>query len=149
MWKHILSWFALLEWISLASCVTTAASSSSNESREPIATSTVESVREGETVRQRTVKALGRKDALAAGGELDRLAASIVRHSEHSLILSDIDAGRIESRRIGGPFLAAGCLCSMEQPGCLEGIVDPALVGHRHREAKRTGALADHGAIGS
>lgn len=109
----------------------------------------MESVREGETVRQRTVKALGRKDALAAGGELDRLAASIVRHSEHSLILSDIDAGRIESRRIGGPFLAAGCLCSMEQPGCLEGIVDPALVGHRHREAKRTGALADHGAIGS
>jgi len=103
----------------------------------------------GETVRQRTVKALGRKDALAAGGELDRLAASIVRHSERSLILSDIDAGRIESRRIGGPFLAAGCLCSMEQPGCLEGIVDPALVGHRHREAKRTGALADHGAIGS
>jgi len=129
--------------------VTTAASSSSNESREPIATSTVESVREGETVRQRTVKALGRKDALAAGGELNRLAASIVRHSERSLILSDIDAGRIESRRIGGPFLAAGCLCSMEQPGCLEGIVDPALVGHRHREAKRTGALADHGAIGS
>jgi hypothetical protein len=65
----------------------------------------VESVREGKTVRQRTVKALGRKDALAASGELDRLAASIARHSERSLILSDIDAGRIESRRIGGPLL--------------------------------------------
>ena len=65
----------------------------------------MESVREDKTVRQRTVKALGRKDALAASGELDRLAASIARHSEGSLVLSDIDAGRIESRRIGGPLL--------------------------------------------
>lgn len=65
----------------------------------------VESVREGKTVRQRTIKALGRKDALVASGELDRLAASIARHSERSLILSDIDAGRIASRRIGGPLL--------------------------------------------
>lgn len=65
----------------------------------------VESVREGKAVRQRTIKALGRKDALVASGELDRLAASIARHSERSLILSDIDAGRIASRRIGGPLL--------------------------------------------
>jgi len=65
----------------------------------------VESVREGKTVRQRTIKALGRKDALVASGELDRLAASIARHGERSLILSDIDAGRIASRRIGGPLL--------------------------------------------
>jgi len=65
----------------------------------------VESVRDGKTVRQRTIKALGRKDALLASGELDRLAASIARHSERSLILSDIDAGRIASRRIGGPLL--------------------------------------------
>ena len=65
----------------------------------------VESVREGKTVRQRTIKALGRKDVLAASGELDRLAASIARHAEHSIILSDIDAGRIAARRIGGPLL--------------------------------------------
>lgn len=65
----------------------------------------VESVREGMTVRQRTIKALGRKDALAASGELDRLAASIARHAERSVILSDIDAGRISARRIGGPLL--------------------------------------------
>lgn len=65
----------------------------------------VESVREGKTVRQRTIKALGRKDALAASGELDRLAASIARHAERSVILSDIDAGRITARRIGGPLL--------------------------------------------
>src|SRR5690606_39411913 len=50
-------------------------------------------------------KALGRKDVLAASGELDRLAASIARHAERSVILSDIDAGRIAARRIGGPLL--------------------------------------------
>jgi Transposase DDE domain len=65
----------------------------------------VESVREGNIVRQRTIKALGRKDALIASGELDRLAASIARHSERIVILSDIDAGRIAARRIGGPLL--------------------------------------------
>ena len=65
----------------------------------------VESVREGKVVRQRTIKALGRKDALVASGELDRLASSIVRHSERSVILSEIDAGRIASHRIGGPLL--------------------------------------------
>ena len=65
----------------------------------------VESVREGKVVRQRTIKALGRKDALIASGELDRLAASIARHSERCLILSDIDAGHIAALRIGGPLL--------------------------------------------
>jgi hypothetical protein len=65
----------------------------------------VESVREGKVVRQRTIKALGRKDALVASGELDRLAASIARHSERSVILSDISAGRICAHRIGGPLL--------------------------------------------
>lgn len=65
----------------------------------------VESVREGKTVRQRTIKALGRKDVLAASGELDRLAASIARHAERTIIVSDIDAGRIAARRIGGPLL--------------------------------------------
>jgi hypothetical protein len=57
----------------------------------------VKSVREGKKVRQRTIKALGRKDVLAASGELDRLAASIARHAERSVILSDIDAGKIEA----------------------------------------------------
>jgi hypothetical protein len=65
----------------------------------------VESVRGGAKVRQRTIKALGRKDALIASGQLDRLAASLLRHSERSVILSDIDAGRITAQRIGGPLL--------------------------------------------
>ena len=65
----------------------------------------VESVRVGKSVRQRTIKPLGRKDVLAASGELDRLVASIARHAERSIILSDIDAGRIAAHRIGGPLL--------------------------------------------
>lgn len=65
----------------------------------------VESVREGGKVRQRTVQALGRKDVLAASGALDRLLASIARHSERSLILSDMEAGRLACKRIGGPLL--------------------------------------------
>lgn len=40
----------------------------------------VESVREGGRVRQQIVRALGRKDALLASGELDRLIASLARH---------------------------------------------------------------------
>ncbi|MGC8478270.1 MAG: IS1634 family transposase, partial [Acetobacteraceae bacterium] len=59
----------------------------------------------GKSVRQRTIKPLGRKDVLAASGELDRLVASIARHAERSIILSDIDAGRIAAHRIGGPLL--------------------------------------------
>jgi hypothetical protein len=65
----------------------------------------VESVREGKKVRQRTIKALGRKDVLAASGELDRLASSIARHAERIVILSNIDAGKITAHRIGGPLL--------------------------------------------
>ncbi|UNC16553.1 IS1634 family transposase (plasmid) [Acidiphilium multivorum] len=65
----------------------------------------VESVRVGKSVRQRTIKPLGRKDILAASGELDRLVAAIARHAERSIILSDIDAGRIAAHRIGGPLL--------------------------------------------
>ena len=65
----------------------------------------VESVREGGRVRQQIVRALGRKDALIESGELDRLIASLARHSERSLILSDMESGRIACRSIGGPLL--------------------------------------------
>jgi len=65
----------------------------------------VESVREGGRVRQQIVRALGRKDVLLANGELDRLIASIARHSERAMILSDMAAGRLACTRIGGPLL--------------------------------------------
>lgn len=65
----------------------------------------VESVREGGRVRQQIVRALGRKDALQASGELDRLIAQLARHSERSVILSEMEAGAIACQRIGGPLL--------------------------------------------
>jgi hypothetical protein len=65
----------------------------------------VESVREGGKVRQQIVRALGRKDVLLASGELDRLIASLARHSERAMILSEMEAGRISCTRIGGPLL--------------------------------------------
>ena len=65
----------------------------------------VESVREGKRVRQRTIRALGRKDVLQASGELDRLIASLARHSERAVVLSDMEAGHVACMRIGGPLL--------------------------------------------
>ena len=65
----------------------------------------VESVREGKRVRQRTIRALGRKDVLQASGELDRLIASLARHSERSVVLEDMEAGALACVRIGGPLL--------------------------------------------
>ena len=61
----------------------------------------VESGREGGRVRQRIIRALGRKDVLLASGELERLAASLVRHCDRAVILSDMEAGRIACTRIG------------------------------------------------
>src|SRR5215217_3082273 len=76
----------------------------------------VESVREpGGRVRQRILQPLGRKDLLAASGGLDRLLESLARHSEHSLILSEMATGSIACRRIGGPLLFARL---WEQTGC-------------------------------
>ena len=40
-----------------------------------------------------------------ANGELDRLAASLVRHCNRAVILSDMAAGRVACTRIGGPLL--------------------------------------------
>ena len=65
----------------------------------------VESEREDGRVRQRIIRALGRKDMLLASGELERLAASLVRHCDRAIILSDMEAGRIACTRIGGPRL--------------------------------------------
>ena len=65
----------------------------------------IESVREGKRVRQRTNRALGRKDFPQASGELDRLIASLARHSGRTMVLSDMEAGNLACIRIGGPLL--------------------------------------------
>jgi len=76
----------------------------------------VESVREpGGRARQRILQPLGRKDLLAANGGLDRLLESLARHSEQSLILSQMATGAIACRRIGGPLLFGRL---WEQTGC-------------------------------
>ena len=65
----------------------------------------VESVREDKQVRQRTIRALGRKDVLHASGELDRLIASLARHSERAVVLDDMEARDLACIHIGGPLL--------------------------------------------
>ena len=68
----------------------------------------VESVREGARTKQRIIKNLGRKDAVLAGGGLDRLAASAARFAERALVLSAVEAGDtagLACRRIGPPLL--------------------------------------------
>ena len=76
----------------------------------------VESVREpGGRIRQRILQPLGRKDLLAANGGLERLLESLARHSEHSIILSQMATGAIACRRIGGPLLFGRL---WEQTGC-------------------------------
>ena len=42
---------------------------------------------------------------MLASGELERLAASLARHCDRAVILSDIEAGRIACTRIGGALL--------------------------------------------
>ena len=83
----------------------------------------VESVREGGRVRQRIVRALGRKEALQASGELDRLIASLARHSARAMILSDIEAGRIACTRIGGPLLFGRLWERSGMPEVLAGLL--------------------------
>jgi len=65
----------------------------------------VENEREGGRVRQRIIRVLGRKDALIASGELERLAASLARHCDRTIILTEMAAGRIACTRLGGPLL--------------------------------------------
>ena len=67
----------------------------------------VESVRENGRAKQRIIKNLGRKDAVLASGDLDRLAASVGRHAERAMVLDGIASGSPEfaPRRIGGPLL--------------------------------------------
>jgi hypothetical protein len=55
----------------------------------------VESEREGGRIRQRIIRALGRKDLLIASGELERLVASLARHCDRAVVLSDMAAGDI------------------------------------------------------
>ena len=67
----------------------------------------VESVRENGRAKQRIIKNLGRKEAVLATGELDRLAVSVGRHAERTMVLDAIESGSPDFAplRIGGPLL--------------------------------------------
>jgi len=68
----------------------------------------VESVREDGRAKQRIIKNLGRKDAVLASGELERLAASIGRYAERAIVFSQLQAGDLDGlscKRIGAPLL--------------------------------------------
>ena len=67
----------------------------------------VENVREKGRSKQHIIRNLGRKEAVLAAGDLDRLLASIGRFSERALVLNAIEANpaQVQARRIGGPLL--------------------------------------------
>jgi hypothetical protein len=78
----------------------------------------VENERERGRIRQRNIRALGRKDVLLASGELDRLAASLVRHCDRAVIRSNMEAGRIACTRIAGPLLLGRLWSGSALPRC-------------------------------
>lgn len=85
----------------------------------------VESVREGGRVKQRAIKSLGRKDEVAASGELDRLARSAARLAQRTMVLSLLDgdaAPGLRPARIGPALLFERL---WEETGC-RGVIAAA-----------------------
>src|SRR3954463_1021731 len=84
----------------------------------------VETVREHGRAKQRIVKNLGRKEALATSGALERLASSVARYAERALVSSQIEAAnpeRLACKRIGAPLLFGRL---WEETGCRAVIAD-------------------------
>jgi hypothetical protein len=86
----------------------------------------VESVRENGRAKQRIIKNLGRKEIVVASGELERLAASVVRYAERAVVLSQLETGNpdgLACKRIGAPLLFGRL---WEDTGCravIEGLL--------------------------
>src|SRR6185295_11199364 len=84
----------------------------------------VETVRENGGAKQRIIKNLGRKEALAASGALERLASSVARYTERAVVLSQLETGnpeRLACTRIGAPLLFGRL---WEETGCRAVIED-------------------------
>ena len=90
----------------------------------------VENAREGGRHVQRVIKALGRRDEVAASGLLDSLIASAARHSRRSIVLSRFYRGELPAlKRLSiGPDLMFGRL--WQDLGCRE--VLRRLLADRH-----------------
>ena len=68
----------------------------------------VETARDQGKVRQRIIANLGRKEDVAARGDLDRLARSAARQAQRAMVVSLADADgvpQLSCRRIGPPLL--------------------------------------------
>src|SRR5215468_1889766 len=83
----------------------------------------VETVRENGKIKQRIIRNLGRKEAVEAAGDLDRLARSAARLAQRSMVLSAVEDGtapNVSCRRIGAPLLferlwqESGCRAVLE-----------------------------------
>src|SRR5918997_383895 len=84
----------------------------------------VETVRENGRAKQRIIKTLGRREAVAASGALERLASSVARYAERAVVFSQIEAGnpeRLACKRIGAPLLFGRL---WEETGCRAVIED-------------------------
>ncbi len=90
----------------------------------------VESVREDGRAKQRIIKNLGRKNAVVASGELDRLASSVARYAERAIVLSQLEASnpdRLACTRIGAPLLFGRL---WEETGC-RAVIEALLAERR------------------
>jgi hypothetical protein len=90
----------------------------------------VESVREGGRAKQRIIKNLGRKEAVLASGELERLASSVTRYAERAVVLSQLAAGnpdQLACQRIGAPLLFGRL---WEETGC-QAVIEALLAGRQ------------------
>src|SRR3954463_750743 len=88
----------------------------------------VETVREKGRAKQRIIKNLGRKEALAASGALERLASSVARYAERAVVLSQLETGnpeRLACTRIGAPLLFGRL---WEETGC-RAVIEDLLCG--------------------
>jgi len=88
----------------------------------------VETVREKGRAKQRIIKNLGRKEALAASGALERLASSVARYAERAVVLSQLETGnpeRLACKRIGAPLLFGRL---WEETGC-RAVIEDLLAG--------------------
>jgi len=90
----------------------------------------VETVRENGKTKQRIIRNLGRREAVEAAGDLDRLARSAARLSQRSMILSlieDASMREVACRRIGAPLLFERL---WQESGC-RAVVQDLLAGRR------------------
>jgi hypothetical protein len=82
----------------------------------PISTSSRVSARAAVSVSALSARSAARTCCWRA--RTGRLAASLVRHCDRAIILSDMEAGRIACTRIGGPLLLGGSGNGLVLPKC-------------------------------